>query len=76
MTIFSFDRTTDVRKICVLHLNQIGDLVFSFAPSQSLEGVLSDGRDPFGGEATTLEDCCRTPLEHPQGRAKKTGDSE
>jgi len=29
MTIFSFDRITDVRKICVLHLNQIGDLIFS-----------------------------------------------
>ena len=29
MTIFSFDRITDVRKIGVLHLNQIGDLIFS-----------------------------------------------
>jgi len=29
MTIFSFDRMTDVSKICVLHLNQIGDLIFS-----------------------------------------------
>jgi lipopolysaccharide heptosyltransferase II len=29
MTIFSCDRRVDLRKICVLHLNQIGDLVFS-----------------------------------------------
>ena len=29
MTIFSFDQMMNVRKICVFHLNQIGDLIFS-----------------------------------------------